>query len=177
MFFLFCFFLKLHHPTSPCSAMPKKGRDSKHLNHKFHILQVRMRFWTLSWRLHRRTKCGGPTSAWATTTAQCRHQSSAISWRTPAGECPQMILRQKTTLCLSWLSRTTLGNVMTQSNVSLIGRLAPFNIMKASLMWDLMVLSAQQGFLSNAKSKSAIRSKTLASGEVYNAFHSPVSVP
>lgn len=32
------------------------------------------------------TKCGAPTSAWATTTARCRLPSSATSWRTPAGE-------------------------------------------------------------------------------------------
>lgn len=106
------------------------SRQSNH-NHKWNILQVRMRFWSLYRRLRQRTKYGGPTSAWATTAAQYHHPSSVISWRIQAGECPQMILPQKEKKkCLSlfpvWPSQITndVSNVMIlHSNVTLIGTL------------------------------------------------------
>lgn len=59
------------------------------------ILQVRMRFWSLFKRLHQKTKYGGPTSAWVTTTAPYRRPSSATSWRMQAGECRQATLHWK----------------------------------------------------------------------------------
>lgn len=49
--------------------------------------QARTRFWSPCRRSHPWTKCGGPTSAWVTTTAPCRHPSSAICWKIQAGEC------------------------------------------------------------------------------------------
>lgn len=59
------------------------------------ILQVRMKFWSPFKRLHQKTKYGGPTSAWVTTTAPYRRPSSATSWRMQAGECRQATLDWK----------------------------------------------------------------------------------
>lgn len=59
------------------------------------ILQVRMKFWSPFKRLHQKTKYGGPTSAWVTTTAPYRRPSSATSWRMQAGECRQATLDRK----------------------------------------------------------------------------------
>lgn len=60
-------------------------RDSR-VKPKLNILQARTRSWSPCRRLRRWIKYGGPTSAWVTTTAQCRRPSSATSWRTLAGE-------------------------------------------------------------------------------------------